>query len=101
MKIVVTGSIASLGTQYVLGLRAEHCGTGDLLDQEQTSAELGKTAGKDLAQGKLTYPSLMGASAARQRVAALMTEAIENAARIGGPVNYLGDIARYICERRS
>ena len=35
---VVTGSIASLGTQYVLGLRAENCGTGDLLDQEQLPA---------------------------------------------------------------
>src|SRR5262245_48193613 len=31
---VVGGSIASLGNQYVLGLRAEHCGTGNLLDQE-------------------------------------------------------------------
>ena len=35
---VVTGSIASLGTQYVLGLRAENCGTGDLLDREQLTA---------------------------------------------------------------
>jgi len=35
---VVAGSIASLGTQYVLGLRAENCGTGDLLDQEQLTA---------------------------------------------------------------
>jgi len=35
---VVTGSIASLGTQYVLGLRAEHCATGDLLAQEQLQA---------------------------------------------------------------
>jgi eukaryotic-like serine/threonine-protein kinase len=35
---VVTGSIANLGTQYVLGLRAENCGTGDLLDQEQLPA---------------------------------------------------------------
>ena len=35
---VVTGSIASLGTQYVLGLRAENCETGDLLDQEQLPA---------------------------------------------------------------
>ena len=35
---VVTGSIASLGTQYVLGLRAENCGTGDLLDEEQLTA---------------------------------------------------------------
>jgi eukaryotic-like serine/threonine-protein kinase len=35
---VVTGSIASLGTQYVLGLRAEQCATGDLLAQEQLQA---------------------------------------------------------------
>jgi tetratricopeptide (TPR) repeat protein len=35
---IVTGSIASLGNQYVLGLRAELCGTGDLLDQEQLQA---------------------------------------------------------------
>jgi serine/threonine protein kinase/tetratricopeptide (TPR) repeat protein len=35
---MVTGSIASLGTRYVLGLRAENCATGDLLDQEQLTA---------------------------------------------------------------
>jgi DNA-binding winged helix-turn-helix (wHTH) protein/tetratricopeptide (TPR) repeat protein len=32
---VVEGSIATLGSQYVLGLRAKHCRTGDLLDEEQ------------------------------------------------------------------
>jgi tetratricopeptide (TPR) repeat protein len=32
---VVNGSIASLGNQYVIGLRAENCATGDLLDEEQ------------------------------------------------------------------
>jgi tetratricopeptide (TPR) repeat protein len=35
---VVGGSIASLGTQYVLGLHAQNCTTGDLLDQEQLQA---------------------------------------------------------------
>ena len=35
---VVEGSIASLGTQYVVGLRAQNCATGDLLDQEQLQA---------------------------------------------------------------
>jgi hypothetical protein len=29
---LVTGSIASLGNQYVIGLRAEHCASGGLLD---------------------------------------------------------------------
>jgi DNA-binding winged helix-turn-helix (wHTH) protein/tetratricopeptide (TPR) repeat protein len=33
--VVLEGSIASLGTQYVLGLRATNCRTGDILDQEQ------------------------------------------------------------------
>ncbi len=35
---VLEGSIASLGSQYVLGLRAKNCRTGDLLDEEQAQA---------------------------------------------------------------
>ncbi len=35
---IVRGSISSLGNQYVLGLRAERCGTGEPLDQEQIQA---------------------------------------------------------------
>lgn len=33
---VLEGSISSLGTQYVLGLRATNCRTGETLDEEQT-----------------------------------------------------------------
>ncbi|MDQ2948331.1 MAG: serine/threonine protein kinase [Acidobacteriota bacterium] len=35
---VLDGSIASLGSQYVLGLRAKNCRTGDVLDEEQVQA---------------------------------------------------------------
>jgi serine/threonine protein kinase/tetratricopeptide (TPR) repeat protein len=35
---VVEGSIARLGSQYVLGLRASNCRTGDILDEEQAPA---------------------------------------------------------------
>src|SRR6516225_9730084 len=35
---VLDGSITSLGTHYVLGLRARNCQTGELLDQEQAEA---------------------------------------------------------------
>jgi Tfp pilus assembly protein PilF len=35
---VLEGSIATLGSQYVLGLRASHCGTGEVLDEEQVQA---------------------------------------------------------------
>ena len=33
--MVLEGSIASLGSQYVLGLRARNCNTGNIVDQEQ------------------------------------------------------------------
>ena len=35
---VVEGSITSLGNEYVLGLRARNCHTGDVLDEEQAPA---------------------------------------------------------------
>ena len=35
---VLEGSIATLGTQYALGLRASNCRTGDVLDEEQAQA---------------------------------------------------------------
>jgi eukaryotic-like serine/threonine-protein kinase len=35
---VLEGSIAALGKQYVLGLRAMNCATGDVLDEEQAQA---------------------------------------------------------------
>jgi eukaryotic-like serine/threonine-protein kinase len=37
-KAYIAGSIASLGTQYVLGLKAVACQSGDVLAQEQTTA---------------------------------------------------------------
>ena len=39
---VLDGSIASLGSQYVLGLRARSCRTGDLLDEEQVGRTLAR-----------------------------------------------------------
>jgi tetratricopeptide (TPR) repeat protein len=36
--VVVDGSIAALGNQYVLGLRATNCHTGEILDTEQAQA---------------------------------------------------------------
>jgi geranylgeranyl diphosphate synthase type II len=73
----------------------------DLLDITESSATLGKTAGKDVAQGKLTWPALLGVDAARAEVDRLLQDALESADMIAGPVNSLGAIARYICDRRS
>ena len=43
----------------------------DILDVEGDAAQLGKTAGKDAAQGKATYPGLLGLARARERLAEL------------------------------
>lgn len=45
----------------------------DLLDIESDSATLGKTAGKDLAQDKATFPALIGIEASHTRLQALAT----------------------------
>jgi len=47
---VVEGSIASLGGEYVLDLRARNCQTGDILDQEQAPAVKKEDAFKALGQ---------------------------------------------------
>ncbi|HEX8254389.1 MAG TPA: farnesyl diphosphate synthase [Thermoanaerobaculia bacterium] len=73
----------------------------DLLDIEESSATLGKTAGKDVEQGKLTWPALLGADSARAEVQRLYEEALVQAGMIAGPVNYLAPLAGFICERRS
>ena len=47
---VVEGSIARLGSQYVLGLRARNCRTGDILDEEQAPAAKKEDVFKALGQ---------------------------------------------------
>ena len=43
----------------------------DILDIEASSAQLGKTAGKDVAQAKSTYPALLGMDGAKAKLAEL------------------------------
>ena len=107
-SVILGGLLANADDEKIEALRTYGRAIGlafqivdDLLDQEEDAITLGKTAGKDLAQGKLTYPALFGTDAARAAVGTLLSEAIRNAAIIGGPVNYLAWIARFICERRS
>jgi geranylgeranyl pyrophosphate synthase len=108
VSVVLGGLLANASDDKIEALRRYGDAIGlafqivdDLLDQEEDAATLGKTAGKDLAQGKLTYPALFGTEATRARVETLLEEALHNADIIAGPVNYLAGIARFICERRS
>jgi geranylgeranyl diphosphate synthase type II len=72
----------------------------DILDVEGTDAALGKTAGKDAAAGKLTYPSLVGLDASR----ALAMEAVARAdaalARVALPRERLLGLADWVVARR-
>jgi len=66
----------------------------DILDIEGNSASLGKTAGKDEAAHKSTYPAVMGLPAARQRATELFDEARSALGRFGPaaePLLWLAD----------
>ena len=71
----------------------------DVLDAEFDTATLGKTAGKDAAQGKATYLSLMTAKEARTYSHELLNDAIEAIGPLGERGLRLAQIARFIVER--
>ena len=71
----------------------------DILDVTQTSEKLGKSAGKDLAAHKATYPAVMGLEAARAE-AGRLTAAAQSALRpFGKKAERLRQIANYLLER--
>lgn len=71
----------------------------DVLDQIADTATLGKTAGKDLAQHKSTFPSLLGLEQARQRADALFDEARDAARSISHHAEPLLWLADFIQQR--
>ena len=73
----------------------------DVLDVTATSDELGKTAGKDLAFQKSTYPALLGVDGAIARAEALVEEGCAALAEAGVLTPSLEATARYIVARRS
>ena len=61
---VLEGSIARVGSQYVLGLRAKNCNTGNILDQEQAVAEKREDVLNSLSQIARKFRSRAGESLA-------------------------------------
>lgn len=72
----------------------------DVLDAETDTATLGKTAGKDAAQGKATYLTLMSAKDARAYANELIDTALAALTPFGSAGASLAAIARFIVERR-
>ncbi len=68
----------------------------DILDVEGNTADLGKTAGKDAAQSKPTYVSVMGLDAARALSLRLRAQALEAVAGLGPRATRLRELADLI-----
>jgi farnesyl diphosphate synthase len=71
----------------------------DVLDAEASTATLGKTAGKDAANNKPTYVSLLGASRARELAQELRADAQAALAGFGAEATRLRQLADFVVER--
>jgi len=73
----------------------------DVLDVTATTDQLGKTAGRDLALKKSTYPALLGVEGAKRRAAALIDDGCRALDEVGLLTPALERIARFSVERTS
>jgi len=73
----------------------------DVLDVTSTTDELGKTAGRDLALQKSTYPALLGVDGALTRARALVADACGTLEQAGLLTPALERLARYTVSRRN
>jgi geranylgeranyl diphosphate synthase type II len=104
---VVTGGVYAGGKQEdVKRLTEFGCKAGlafqivdDVLDVTQDSAQLGKTAGKDVASDKATWPAVFGIEASRQHAEKLIAEAFAEVAPYGSAAEGLKSVAQYLVER--
>ncbi len=75
--------------------------TDDILDVEESSAALGKTAGKDIAQQKATYPAVFGLKRSHEIASELSTKAIADLAPYSERDARLREIAEFLVHRRA
>ena len=73
----------------------------DVLDVEESSAALGKTAGKDQAQQKATYPALYGLEKSRAIAADMEARALAELDAFGERAARLRQLAQFLVARRS
>lgn len=73
----------------------------DILDATASEEDLGKSPGKDADAGKLTFVTLYGLEAARERLEEIESELKRLAAALEGPDGELAAMARFVADRRS
>ncbi|MCF7669290.1 MAG: polyprenyl synthetase family protein [Verrucomicrobia bacterium] len=71
----------------------------DILDVTQSSEQLGKTAGKDTASQKATYPSIIGLEKSRQKAQRLTNEAFKQLEVFNNRAHALHGLAKYLLLR--
>jgi geranylgeranyl diphosphate synthase, type II len=74
--------------------------TDDVLDVTQTSEQLGKTAGKDTAAQKATYPALFGIDESLRKADSLIDTALKELDSFGDRAVTLKELAKYLVERK-
>jgi len=73
----------------------------DVLDVTQSSEQLGKTAGKDTAAEKATYPALFGVDESLKKANALMQKALNSLEGFGAQAETLKSLAHFLVERKN
>jgi geranylgeranyl diphosphate synthase type II len=73
----------------------------DVLDMTVDSAQLGKTAGKDLATEKATWPAVYGLEQSKRDAVTLVDEAFAALEPYGSRADGLKSVARYLVERKN
>ena len=71
----------------------------DILDVTQTSEKLGKSAGKDEAAHKATYPAILGLEGARAEARKLTARAHRALQPLGAHADALRALAEYLLQR--
>jgi geranylgeranyl diphosphate synthase, type II len=75
--------------------------TDDILDVEESSTALGKTAGKDIAQQKATYPAVYGLPRSHEIANELATKAVAELSPYGDRASRVRQIAEFLVLRRT
>lgn len=91
---------------YALSEYGEHVGLAfqivdDILDVEQPSEALGKTAGKDVQQGKITFPAVYGLDRSKQMADAELARAHECLRMFGARAFWLHELADLVVHRKA